>query len=522
MRCQVTFGNLQVVAADMVLRPGPHPSACMLTTVAADVPPLAETLRLWNDDTVMAYFPHAAPDLFSLRIVNEHHKGCYWHMRVFDRRWLWQTARISARYNIRTAGGHLVEDDNHLSAREITATLLNGLGETAYYVDDMPDDVYPECLWDMASIPQELDALTARYGCRICLGADNVVRITASQQSVGDGVEDGQAISTNWTYQRNAPTKITVVGAPVVYQDHYWCHPVGRYIDSANDNEVTWSDVRSMPTGRRDNPGIAELPLSWIGMQSPKLQLRAQLEHYHWWRPYCVADGADTLTLGNTGIPDVDVPWDRSDQLQVLPYLVDEHISLHTTVVTDDWRRPAVPYVSYADSMHEYGYNPTAARPDFPRGIERGQDMPVGADTHRNWMHTPVPLAEDKISIVVAHHAYTDDFNGLKRFVYTKELPGGTASWQLVTDESIRLRVHGAWDIAEETSTHSVTHNYDACVDDAEKLIEQHVRQFHIPLRQQRFSGFATMSPNRMIEDVRWFMQYMQPALTHVNYRPLI
>jgi hypothetical protein len=93
MRCQVTFGNLQIVAADMILRPGPEPSSCSLTAVATDLPPTIDTLSFWNDDTLMASFPDATPDLFSLRIVQQHNQGFYWHMRVVDRRWLWKGIR---------------------------------------------------------------------------------------------------------------------------------------------------------------------------------------------------------------------------------------------------------------------------------------------------------------------------------------------------------------------------------------------------------------------------------------------
>jgi len=545
MLCHVTFGNLQIVSADMILRPGPEPSACALTAMATDIPPLVDTLGFYNDSQLMAYFPYATPDIFSLRIVRHHNKGFFWHLRVKDRRWLWRDVHISGRYNLRTAAGNFRDSKYKRSARELGAILLNQLNDSNYWIDDLPDDDYPEVNWDASLAAYELQSLADRYSCRICLGADNIVRVVSYAETQGQANTEEGDIADQWTYSLAAPSAITVVGAPIVYQNHYWCESAalrqkktGEEIIPTTTRDI-WQNPWVMPTGRSDYPGIADAPYSWIGMENPRTQLRSQLTHYQHWRPYCVADGYDSTIIGDIPIEHADpgeedpeedpsefvrVDLETSKQIQLLPYLIGEHDAAfdRSSGITDlFWAMPEKPYVSFSEAIHEYGYNPLASLQSFPKGIQRGQDVPVLVDTHRGFVETPLPLPEEKVSIVLAHQARDKNTLGLKRFKYTRSLPGGIFPKIEIQHNDIQMHVIGDWDLSGSVPTYLVTHNYGTCKEIADRIINEAAEKWLAPLRQQRYSGFAYLSPNRMIHEVRWMVQYMQPAFTHVSYRPL-
>jgi hypothetical protein len=398
--------------------------------------------------------------------------------------------------------------------------LLDQLGDTDYWVDDMPDDVYPEVYWDETPAAKELQRLTDLYGCQICLGADNIVRLAAAQEDTSETIPGPeQRITGDWDYDRSAPSKIHVIGAPILYQNHFWCKPIGLYWP-ADEDRPRWGDINENPKGGPlEYTGIADLPFSWIGLNSTSEQLRAQISYYHHWLPYCLADGQDSLEIADS-ISGATVSWELI--VHFLPALpaadhaeeFESDVGFGSGVM--DMRRPRSSYVSYSNSLHQYGYNPLASHPDFPDGIRRGQDLPVTVNHHSRYVTTPVPLAEERIAVVLAHHMH-DEQGALLRYRYTHELEGGEGHEISLDSSDIIMHVIGDWDA--DAASYGYATNKPDCDTQAKRIAESYVRRYAAPSQQQRYPGFMTLSPNRVVTEVHWFMQYLQPAFTHVSYR---
>lgn len=223
-----TFPGLENIrAADMTFSTGITPSACTIRTVPQRrfVAEVGE-LQLRFQNTVIR-FPDAAVNLASLRIDQS---GQIISLNIVDRRWKWQFGEVNGRFNVRKSD-NVIDNRTKKTPQELATILLDAMGERRYDVSRLPNETFPEFLWEAANPAQELARLCDHFSCRVVLGLDNRVRLwpigkgrdlpaNGKEMNVGFGVES-----------KLKPDEIKVVGGPTLVQAKLELEAVGLETD---------------------------------------------------------------------------------------------------------------------------------------------------------------------------------------------------------------------------------------------------------------------------------------------------
>ncbi len=159
-----------------------------------------------------------------------------WGLHILDRRWMWREyGRISGNYNIRRGEGdgeQTVWAVTKKTPQQLATLCFDALGEPAYDVSGLPDNDYPEIEWDYQRPATSLLELADRYGCRIVLGLDDVVRVLRANE--GMSLDTSTYMSGGATINPpNMPSKIIAVLGKTVVQYDFTLEAVGLERDGS-------------------------------------------------------------------------------------------------------------------------------------------------------------------------------------------------------------------------------------------------------------------------------------------------
>lgn len=161
--------------------------------------------------------------------------GVTYRAAILDRRWRWSHQHISGHYNPRRQDGTIQEFPTweRKSARRIVEDIFEILNEP---IDAslVPDDDYPEFVFDDEYIPPVLDSVLEQYGLRLAWNADD----TPSIVRLGTGAElppnrIGAATLSQGIDAHLSPDRIGVVGGQMRFESIWECEPVGVETDGS-------------------------------------------------------------------------------------------------------------------------------------------------------------------------------------------------------------------------------------------------------------------------------------------------
>ena len=266
-------GVARPLRGDFTLLPGVRPSVCTLEMAPQEDAPIAldGTLTLVYGDLEID-FPGCRVDRASFDYTPD---GMVWRLSIWDRRWAWQYANtVSGKWNERFATVQSVAgaprqvgtlDQQSLQSPQALCTLcLLAMNEPAFDVSQVPNDLLPECLWDSDNAAEALDELANRLGCRVVLGADNVVRVCR----VGVGAElpqDGVLRASVVLDPPDPPDSVAVLGGPLRYQVDLLLEAVGL---ETNGVVTPIDDLNYKPAGGWSSAGELDFWLSVEGWES--------------------------------------------------------------------------------------------------------------------------------------------------------------------------------------------------------------------------------------------------------------
>lgn len=239
-------GVEQIEGGSFALTQGITPSICTIEILPQDPStiPVDGALSILFGDVVIDFF-NCRVDVASFEYTQQ---GQVWRLSILDRRWKWRFAGfngpVSGWWNQRFPAVQPPPQDWQLGAvqlgsldvetiklpQELAAFLLGAMGETAFDVSQMPNTAYPEVQWDNDNPSELLHSLCEQFGCRVCLGIDDVVRVC----KVGFGADlptNGVEFMSNVIEPPKIPDSIMVVGGKSRYQVDFLLEAVGTDID---------------------------------------------------------------------------------------------------------------------------------------------------------------------------------------------------------------------------------------------------------------------------------------------------
>lgn len=175
---------------------------------------------------------------------------------VWDRRWKWQYTLISGRYNVRL-GENSIDPKTQRTPQQLAAILLDAMGESGYSVAGLSHVglARPEVVWDRDTAAQELAELCERYGCRVCYGLDNRVRIVRTGEGAPLPDLPGRIISRSASIDPpENPDFLLWASAATEFQVCFGLEPVGLDTDGQTKKI---DDLSYKPPGgwEKQNPG---------------------------------------------------------------------------------------------------------------------------------------------------------------------------------------------------------------------------------------------------------------------------
>ena len=179
---------------------------------------------------------------------------------ILDRRHKWAYPVISGHYNVRDRTGEIIKDkgtekaatkdfavsDSTRTCRELIELCLDAMGETNYFVGNIPDEIKPEVHWERENAAQALQQICSIVGCHVVLQLDNRVAI----RNIGQGAQLNPSLPyEEYSAQLNPPdkpSKLKVVCAPTWFQVDLELEAVGM----ERDGEIKLiDDLSYKPTG---------------------------------------------------------------------------------------------------------------------------------------------------------------------------------------------------------------------------------------------------------------------------------
>lgn len=180
-------------------------------------------------------FRNCRLDQHSFRLNSQ---GEVWALAIQDRRWMWAYGEISGHYNVRNPDGSVMKRNGNVeglktterSPRELATACLIAMGESAFDVSELPDDMRPEVHWERHNPAQALSMLCDQFGCRVVLKLDDSVKIcktgTGAELIKLSVMEDSLSINP-----RQMPSEIKVVCNRTRFQADLVLIPVGMDLD---------------------------------------------------------------------------------------------------------------------------------------------------------------------------------------------------------------------------------------------------------------------------------------------------
>ncbi len=180
-RIDATFNGHHLSAEGLVFNMslGPTPDINTLMLIGEETTWPTGPLTLTDGETTVT-ITHLEPFAWRVRSGPE---GVVTELQVRDSRHRWQTrGHITGEYNRPGADG---EERDEKSVRALAALCLEALGEAAFDVDALPDDVYPYVRWEAAKPGLEAVRLCELCQCVLGLAADGTPRA----YRLGQGIE---------------------------------------------------------------------------------------------------------------------------------------------------------------------------------------------------------------------------------------------------------------------------------------------------------------------------------------------
>ena len=265
---QVAFAGVdQVIAARLRFEPGVAPSACWLDIVPqATLTTEQGTLELACGDTYLA-FPDCQVDRASLVRNGDGHIE---RLALFDRRWRWNFANLSGRYNQRHGNATLI-DGTQRSPDELANLCFDALGELTAESAALATAARPVFSATAAPAAQLLGQLVARFGCRVALGLDNIARVCLLRGGLELPISLDVMRAGSRAVGPARPDRLRVVGGPTRYQCDLRLEAVGPEFDG---RVVPIDELSYTPSGGWNAAdlehfqAIADLRLRELALQS--------------------------------------------------------------------------------------------------------------------------------------------------------------------------------------------------------------------------------------------------------------
>lgn len=223
-------GVADMLSGRFTFTPGVTPSVCTLLIPPQDPRSIfgAGPLGITFGGRRMV-FPGCRLD--SIAAVTAPDGSTVWELRILDRRWVWQeTGRVSGFYNARD--GSKIRKGTEKDPRQLAAICLKALGENGFDVSALPRNPRPEVDWDYTRPAEALAAICDQFGCMVCLGLDNRVKIArrghGARLPTAD-IIDGSSVSD----PPDPPGRLVVVGGRTRYQHDFKLEAVGLEADGA-------------------------------------------------------------------------------------------------------------------------------------------------------------------------------------------------------------------------------------------------------------------------------------------------
>lgn len=293
-------GIQQIIQATYTLSHGITPSVAKVDIVPQQGIVAESGTLAFSFGTLVFNFPGFRIDSASLERDD---KGFVWSLKMLDRRWKWQFGEINGHYNRRLPNGNI----NSLSEKtphQLAELLLNAMGESGYSIAALPTVGRPEVNWIAANPAEELAALCDQYGCRVVLGASNLVEIhtigIGAVLPVADRVVEEYALDPP-----ERPDSIKVVGGPRRFQSKLALQAVGLDSDGTI-RPIDQLNYRPTSGWQREQPG------EFLNVDDNNDRQLAVKTVYRWYQVASQADG----TLNVPGYSDTVVSIDQLTDLK--------------------------------------------------------------------------------------------------------------------------------------------------------------------------------------------------------------
>lgn len=324
---RVTYGDLKISRADIVLTHGVAPSYSILDCVAEGSVVNVGPLRVYSDGVLCATLHDCAVDYSHVTQPMVRH-GHRCKIRVADRRWRWSQKRVSGRYNVRQSNSTALAGTQR-SYRELIEILLQALGESSYVIELLhPDLQGPSVVWQNARADLELARLVDEVGGIIYLGLDNLVHIVRNGTGPAYPPIGRERLPLIEFTPTALPKFVQVKTAPICYQSKLRLEAVG--VDRSGE-VVPINRLSYRPAG-----GWGEqVPGVYNDVKDELDRELARQTVYKWYRVKSQANGSLTLPGGVEQVSSVEC------MLPLLPYLVLPQIPANWSELSP----PAMPFV---------------------------------------------------------------------------------------------------------------------------------------------------------------------------------
>jgi len=274
---------------------GPHPSSFFLVAQpGTNVVPVGGDLVFTDtDNSTSVTFKNCIVDKVWLREHYGKDPQMMWHLRIFDRRYLWAKQVCSYEANVR-APDCTVQPWSKKSARQVATELLNIMGESGYDVADVPDDVYPYVAFS-GPPAFALSEMVRRLGGYLTLQTDDSVAILWPGTG-GDISSSAGAFTTYHNIKLEKPSSVKVVCGDTWWESMFDMECVGlEWSGSSDAGEVKpVADLDYAPAAG----WAGEWPQFFSGVEEGGKRSFAFRSVYRWYRISSLAEGGLTPTNG--------------------------------------------------------------------------------------------------------------------------------------------------------------------------------------------------------------------------------
>ena len=209
---------------------------------------------------------------------------------VLDRRWRWKWRLISGRYNIRRTDG-TIEPDTQKTPQELAGLLFAAMGEPSADVTALPNDGFPQVIWNYSRSNLELAQLCHSRGCDVSFNtltnSFGIVRLGIGNPAV-TGI-DTESVSYS-VDPPQAPDEILGLLDETLYQSMFELEAVGK------DTDGTWQPIDDLSYAPADWAKETDIDHFSFLDEDPVAQALARATVYKAYRIKNFADGTLTIT----------------------------------------------------------------------------------------------------------------------------------------------------------------------------------------------------------------------------------